>query len=140
MHLKHFHEGEPFRSAGNDFLMLLPRDLSRCCEVVLQKIRPGGKTPSNAHETFLQVYVFLHGEGDLVIGAEERHVESPAVALIPQRTNHYVVNRLSNQELHYLYISMWPDGIPEEEIAGGWKKIYERMIQEYVDRGFAVNG
>ncbi|MGP8244112.1 MAG: hypothetical protein ACLQVN_06300 [Bryobacteraceae bacterium] len=32
MMIRKFDEGEPFRCAGNNFVMLLPRDLTDCCE------------------------------------------------------------------------------------------------------------
>jgi hypothetical protein len=41
--------------------------------------------------------------------------------------------------LHYLYISVWPDGIPAEEREGGWKKVYEKIIDSYVSRGYPVD-
>lgn len=54
---KQFNEGEPFRCAGNEFAMLLPRDETGACEAVLQIVRPGGTTPPNRHETFMQIYL-----------------------------------------------------------------------------------
>ena len=55
MLVKALSEGEPFRCAGNEYFMLLPRDISDCCEVVLEKVPPGHSTPPNAHSTFVQV-------------------------------------------------------------------------------------
>ncbi len=63
---------------------------------------------------------------------------APAVALVPPRTDHWVVNLLPDRELHYLYISVWPDGIPANEIDGGWKKVYADIIDSYVSRGYPV--
>lgn len=140
MYAKQFGEGESFRCAGNDFLMLLPRDETRACEVVLQVVRPGGATPPNSHETFMQIYLVWSGEGRVFIGGESRHLAAPAIAFVPPRTEHWVENALPDRDLQYLYISVWPNGIPPEEFDGGWKKIYAGIIDEYVTRGFPVEG
>jgi mannose-6-phosphate isomerase-like protein (cupin superfamily) len=139
MYVKQFSEGEPFRCAGNEFVMLLPRDATGACEVVLQMVRPGATTPSNSHETFMQVYLVWSGEGEIFIGSESRHVTAPAVAFIPPRTEHWVTNLSSERELHYLYMSVWPEGIPAAEFEGGWKKVYETIIDSYVSRGYPVD-
>jgi quercetin dioxygenase-like cupin family protein len=138
--LRSFTEGEPFRCAGNDFVMLLPRDLGGCCEAVLQIVQPGCQTPPNAHESFLQIYLILAGKAEVHIGQESRVVSGPAIAFIPPKTNHWVVNTSPDQRLQYLYISVWPDGIPAAEKDGGWRKVYRDIVQEYVDRGYPQNG
>lgn len=140
MFLKTFSEGETFRCAGNDFVMLLPRDLTECCEVVLQRIPPAGATPPNAHETFLQVYLILAGEAAVTMGAESRRFTAPAIALVPARTAHWIVNTSPDSELQYLYISVWPEGIPAAEKDGGWKKVYLDIIQNYASRGYPQDG
>jgi hypothetical protein len=122
MYVKSFSEGDPFRCAGN--------------ESVLQMVRPGASTPSNSHETFMQVYLIWSGEADVFIGAESRRVSAPAVAFIPPKTEHWVTNVSSEQELHYLYISVWPEGIPAEESQGGWRQVYAKIIDSYASRGY----
>lgn len=138
--IRTFDEGEPFRCAGNDFVMLLPRDLTDCCEVVKQIVRPGCKTPPNAHETFLQVYLVLSGTADVKIGDESRTVAAPAIALVPPKTVHWVENPSNEHELVYLYISVWPDGIPSNEKEGGWRKVYQSIIEDYAGRGYPQDG
>jgi quercetin dioxygenase-like cupin family protein len=138
MYAKQFSDGEPFRCAGNEFVMLLPRDETNACEAVLQMVRPGGTTPSNSHETFMQIYLIWSGEAKVFIGGEAKRLTAPAVALVPPRTEHWVENLLPDRELHYLYISVWPDGIPREELDGGWKKVYAGIIDSYVSRGYPV--
>jgi mannose-6-phosphate isomerase-like protein (cupin superfamily) len=140
MHIKNFSEGEAFRCAGNDFLMLLPRDATGACEAVLQIVRAGGSTPPNSHETFMQIYLIWSGEAEVFIGGEHRHVVAPAAAFVPPKTEHWVVNPSPDRELQYLYISVWPNGIPREESEGGWRKVYAGIIDEYVSRGFPVEG
>jgi mannose-6-phosphate isomerase-like protein (cupin superfamily) len=139
MLVKQFSEGEPFRCAGNEFAMLLPREATGACEVVLQMVRPGAATPSNSHDTFMQVYLIWSGEAEVHIGGESARVKAPAVAFVPRRTEHWVANLSADRELHYLYMSVWPDGIPREEIEGGWKKVYAGIIDSYVSRGYPVD-
>jgi mannose-6-phosphate isomerase-like protein (cupin superfamily) len=139
MFVKEFTEGEPFRCAGNEYVMLLPRDETGSCEAVLQMVRPGGATPPNSHGSFLQIYLIWSGEAKIFIGEEVRQVKAPAVALVPAQAEHWVENPLQDKELHYLYISIWPKGIPPEEQEGGWKKVYEKIIDSYVSRGYPVD-
>src|SRR5437773_5657145 len=115
---KSLSEGERFRCAGNDYLMLLPRDLTDCCEVVLEKFADGRPTPPNAHATFNQIYIVLSGDAEITIGDKTSRVSAPAVAYIPRNTNHYAVN-MGTVELQYLYVSVWPQGIPAKEKDGG---------------------
>ena len=137
---KHFDEGEIFHCAGNKFAMLLPRDITRACEVVLQTVRPGASTPPNTHDTFMQVYLIWSGEAEMHVGSESTRLTAPAVAYVPQHTEHWIDNLSPDQELQYLYLSVWPDGIPHNEIEGGWKKVYSGIIDEYVNRGYPVDG
>ena len=135
MFCRTFDEGELFQCAGNQYAMLLPRDITECTEVVLEKVAPGQRTPPNAHATFVQIYIIMQGEAEVTVGNDTRRVAAPAVAFIPRNTNHYVVNS-GTVELRYLYVTVWPDGIPRAEFEGGWKKVYADMIQEYADRGY----
>ena len=139
MQVREFSEGEPFRCAGNEFVMLLPRDETGACEAVLQMVRPGGATPPNSHETFMQIYLIWAGKARIYIGEEMRQVRAPAVAFVPPRTNHWVENTSADRELHYIYISVWPKGIPAEESEGGWKKVYEKIIESYASRGYPAD-
>jgi mannose-6-phosphate isomerase-like protein (cupin superfamily) len=138
MFCKTFSEGEHFRCAGNEYLMLLPRDITDCCEVVLEKVAAGRRTPPNAHPTFNQIYVVLSGDAEVTIGDKTCRVSAPAVAYIPRNTNHYVVN-MGTGEFQYLYVTVWPQGIPAKEKDGGWRHAYTDIIQEYVDRGYSVD-
>lgn len=135
MFVRRFAEGEPFHCAGSEYVMLVPRDVTNCCEVVLESIAPGRETPPNAHATFHQVFIVLKGEADITIGNERRQVRAPAVAYIPARTDHSVRNAGAT-ELQYVYASVWSTGIPIEEMLGGWKRACANMVQEYAERGF----
>jgi quercetin dioxygenase-like cupin family protein len=81
-------EGETFKCAGNDFVMLLPRDITGCCEVVLEKVAAGARTPPNAHRTFNQIYIILSGEPSVTVGEETRRLSPGSVMYIPKNTNH----------------------------------------------------
>ena len=61
IYVKQFSEGEPFRCASNEFIVLLPRDETKAREAVLQMVRPGGTTPPNSHETFMHIYLNWSG-------------------------------------------------------------------------------
>lgn len=135
MYIKSFDDGEKFMCAGNEYLMLLPRDLTDCCEAVLESVDVGKRTPPNAHATFNQVYVVLDGEAEITIGEETRRVSGPAMAFIPKNTNHYVQNA-GSVKLQYIYITIWSDGIPAREKEGGWRKACTDMVKEYSDRGY----
>ena len=132
-------EGEAFRCAGNFYRMLLSRDEGGCCEAVLETVHPGHATPPNQHATFVQIYVILRGTPKVTIGGETRTVQAPAIAFIPKNTNHFVANE-SSGDVEYLYVSIWPEGIPLEESEGGWRSAYARLIQEYTDKGYPVDG
>lgn len=135
MFVRTFDKGESFFCAGNEYLMLLPRDVTDCCEMVMEKIEVGGKTPPNAHTTFSQVFIVLRGEVEITIGGETRTVSAPAVAYIPKNTNHSVRNA-GVTEVKYVYISVWSNGIPIKEKEGGWRKASADMVQEYAERGY----
>lgn len=137
MYSKALEEGETFRCFGNEYVMLLPRDETGCCEVVMEKVPGYGKTPPNAHATFNQVYVILAGEPLVTVGEEKRRVSPLSVVYIPKNVTHYIEN-LGSTELRYLYLTVWPDGIPPAELEGGWRNVYRRMIQEYADRGHST--
>ena len=70
---------------------------------------------------------------------ESRLVGAPAVAYVPPHTEHWVENALTDHELHYLYISVWPNGIPAEESEGGCNNVYAKIIDSYVSRGYPVD-
>lgn len=130
-------EGQKFMCAGNEFIMLLPRDVTGCCEVVLERVAAGARTPPNSHSTFNQIYIILAGDPSVTVGEETRRLSPGSVVYIPKNTNHYVVNGGST-EVQYLYVTVWPSDIPSDEIDGGWENVYKRMIQEYADRGYPV--
>lgn len=135
MFAREFGEGEGFSCAGNEYTMLLPREVTNCCEVALENIAPGHQTPPNAHRTFHQVLIVWQGTAEITIGSERSQVQAPAIAYVPPNTHHSVKN-VGSIELQYLYVSIWSAGIPSDEMLGGWKRACADMIQEYAARGF----
>ena len=131
------HDGEEFQCAGNSYRMLVPRDSTRCLEAVLETLEPGSSTPSNAHETFVQLLVFLKGKGRVHIDHKIREVETPTIAFIPRNTIHFVEN-VGDEDLSYMYISIWPGVIPPVEDKP-WREICAEMISDYALRGFPPN-
>lgn len=127
-------EGEKFWCAGNLYTMLIPRDDTKCFEAVLETIEPGITTPPNAHPNFVQMYFIVSGNARVWIGSECRDTSGPAVAFIPQNTNHYVKN-IGDLPLHYIYVSIWPGVIPESD-GREWRASKEAMVKFYASRGF----
>jgi mannose-6-phosphate isomerase-like protein (cupin superfamily) len=134
MFARTFQEGEKFLCAGNEYVMLVPREVTDCCEVVLERIGVGGATPPNAHTTFNQIFVILQGTAEVMIGDEKRQVCAPAAAYIPKNTHHSVRN-VGTTELQYVYITVWPNGIPSDE-KQGWRQACGEMVREYAERGY----
>ena len=121
--------------AGSEYLMLIPRDLTDCCEAAMERIAIGQRTPANAHPTFHQLHVILQGEAEIAIDDERRRVAAPAISFIPKNANHWVQN-VGHEELRYIYISIWSDGIPANEMEGGWRRARTEMVKDYADRGY----
>lgn len=135
MFARGFKEGERFPCAGNEYVMLLPRDVTDCCEVVLEDIAVGGETPANSHTTFNQVFIVLQGEAEIRIGKDKGQVSAPAIAYVPKNMDHSVRNTGAGN-LRYVYITIWSDGIPDDEKLGGWKEACAAMVREYSERGY----
>lgn len=134
--IKQFDEGEPFECIGHAFRMLVSRDETACCEAVLQQLSPGGSTPPNAHETFVQLLIIMAGTAFITVADETRDVAAPAIALVPRRTEHYVRNASDVEPLAYVYVSVWDEGIPSDERRSGWREVYRHIEAEYAARGY----
>ena len=128
-------EGEQFWCAGNLYTMLIPRDETSCFEAALETIEPGRATPPNAHATFVQMYFFVRGSARVHIGMEACEIEGPAVAYVPRETNHYVEN-IGDGALSYVYVSIWPGEIPEDD-GRTWREACDAMIKAYQSQGYA---
>jgi mannose-6-phosphate isomerase-like protein (cupin superfamily) len=127
-------EGEKFWCAGNLYTMLIPRDETKCFEAVLETIEPGIVTPPNAHENFAQMYFIVSGKARVWVGDESKETSGPAVAFIPQNTNHYVKN-IGDEPLQYIYVSIWPGTISEAD-GRQWRESVDAMVKMYASRGY----
>src|ERR1700752_3730885 len=127
-------EGEQFWCAATLYTMLIPRDETKCFEAVLETIEPGVVTPPNAHQNFVQMYFIVSGKARVWVGDETTDTSGPAVASIPQNTNHYVKN-VGEVPLQYIYVSIWPGTISESD-GREWRKSVEAMVEMYASRGF----
>ncbi len=127
-------DGEKFWCAGNLYTMLIPRDATKCFEAVLETIEPGIVTPPNAHANFVQMYFIVSGKARVWIADETKDVSGPAVAFIPQNTNHYVKN-IGESPLKYIYVSIWPGTIPESD-GREWRQSVSEMVKMYASRGY----
>jgi quercetin dioxygenase-like cupin family protein len=116
--------------------MLVSRDDTGCCEAVLQRLPPGGSTPPNAHDTFVQLLILMEGAAVVTVADETREIVAPAIALVPRRTQHRVRNASEREPLAYLYLSVWDQGIPPDERQSGWRAVYRQIEAEYARRGY----
>lgn len=122
MYTRKIADAEPFTCAGIEFGMILPRDVTNSAEVVLERLRSGQATPIDSHSTFDQIFIILSGQGLLRIGDDEQQVVAQTVAFIPRNTPH-AIRCLNEEDLIYLYINVWGQGVPEAERE--WKRVYE---------------
>lgn len=141
MYTRKIADAEPFTCAGIEFGMVLPRDLTDSSEVVLERLTSGQATPVDSHGTFDQIFIILEGRGLLSIGYEEQQVGAHTVAFIPRNTPH-AIKCLTEEDLVYLYINVWGQGVPAAEQE--WKRVYlqihcRRTLEAEAEEGGAKN-
>ena len=122
MYAKRFEETPGFVQFGNTYRMLLPRDLTESMESALVRMEKGSRTPRHSHKDEEQMYIILEGKGLLRIGDDEKEIEKDMVAYIPRGKEHEVIST-GNDGLSYIYIAVWPEGIPKDEKE--WEKAYK---------------
>ena len=103
--------------------MLLPRDETECMEEALVKIKKKGFTSKHAHPEEEQIYFILEGVGRLKLAGEEREVKGGTVIFIPRNAEHEITCT-SDEDLIYIYVAVWPGGIPEGQKS--WRKAYSQ--------------
>lgn len=128
MFVKRFEEAEQITVAGNMYHMLLPRDVSKCFEIVREQLSPGAETPLNAHDDLDQAFLILQGRGLLRVGEDTREVEPNTVAFIPRYSLHNI-RSLGDVDLVYIYISVWSEGIPADRKE--WRSAYKKMQEKW---------
>lgn len=121
MYIKRYEETPKFEQFWNEYSMLLPRDITECTESALVKIKKGSSTPKHAHREEEQIYFILDGAGILTIDKEREKVEKGTIVYIPRNSEHKIES-IGDEDLVYIYVAIWPKGIPEKEKE--WKKAY----------------
>jgi mannose-6-phosphate isomerase-like protein (cupin superfamily) len=108
-----------FKGEGNDYYMLVPRDMTQAMESCLVVLRKGEEVPPHSHPEE-QVYFIIRGEGVFRIGDEETKIAPEMVVYIPGNEPHQV--RPTSDELVYAYVQVWKGGVPEDKL--DWRTIY----------------
>lgn len=124
MYAEKFANTPHFLQIGNTYNMLLPRDISECTEAAMVRVKKGNVTPPHAHHEEEQTYFILEGKGLLKIGKEEKEVGGGTVAFIPRHSEHQITCT-SDEDLVYIYVAVWPEGIPKDEKE--WRKAYKQQ-------------
>lgn len=122
MYIKRYEQTQGFKMFGNDYNMLLPRDMAECIEVGLVKVAKGNITPKHTHPDEEQVYFILEGKGLIRIAEEEKEVEAGMIVYIPRNSEHEI-KCISENRLVYIYVAVWPGGIPDGQKE--WRKAYK---------------
>ena len=122
MYAKKYNETPNFNMFGNKYNMLLPRDMTESTEVGLVRMEKGSSTPAHAHPEEEQIYFILSGKGLLKIDKEEKEIGEGMIVYIPRNKQHEVLCTGTNG-LAYIYVAIWPEGIPVEQ--KDWKKAYK---------------
>jgi quercetin dioxygenase-like cupin family protein len=120
MYAKKFKETPKYLYAGkgNDFYMLLPRDMTEAMESSLVCLKQGEEVAEHSHPHEEQVYFILKGRGTLRIGREEAEIAPEMVVYIPRGAPHAV--KPLTKQLVYAYVCVWPGGLPPDN--KDWKK------------------
>ena len=131
MYTKRFEDTPSFVSFGNEYHMLLPRDETECTEAALVRIKRNSFTPSHAHPEEEQIYFILEGMGRLKVAGQEGEVKGGTVVFIPRNAEHEITCT-SDEDLIYIYVAVWPGGIPKEQKS--WRKAYSKLQQPDTER------
>jgi len=122
MFVKKFEECEHFSLFGNDYRMLIPRDITDNFESSLVRLKKGSITPPHTHPDEDQIYIILSGEGEISLNGKLFKVMPHSIVWIPRNTEH-TIKCTSNDSLEYVFVAVWPKGIPLK--AKNWKKAYK---------------
>ena len=119
---------------GVAYSVLLARERTECVEVLLERFPRGLAFPIHQHKECEQTYLFLEGEGEVVVGEETRSMGKGGVVYIPRLTDHCVRN-VGDSELVYVVIETYPEGyLPGEPT---WVSHIEALTRHYAAAGKA---
>ena len=90
-------------SAIKDDKTYLLKDNKTLKNLVLSStlLKPNKETRGHSHEGQEEVYYFVDGEGQMILGEESFHVASGDVVLIPDGVFHKVINPSLNKFLYF---------------------------------------
>jgi mannose-6-phosphate isomerase-like protein (cupin superfamily) len=126
--VKRFEDGESVMIAGNKYRILLPRDVTSSFEVVVERVAPAAETPLNAHDDIHQAFLILEGRGLVRVADQTGEVGAGTLVFIPRYALHNI-RCVGETDLVYVYVSVWPDGVPEDRKK--WKSAYEKMQKQW---------
>ena len=63
IYAKKFEDTKFEQHFGNDYRLLLPKEMTESLELSLVKVKKGSLTPSHRHEEEKQAYIILKGKG-----------------------------------------------------------------------------
>lgn len=69
-------------------------------------LKPGKETRGHKHEGQEEVYYFVHGRGEMVLGWDKFDVEGEDVVLIPDGMYHKVINN-NDSPLYFVCVFDW---------------------------------
>ncbi|MCD6231298.1 cupin domain-containing protein [Candidatus Aerophobetes bacterium] len=107
MYAKRFEDTKFEEHYGNEYNMLLPKEMTESLELALVKVKKNSLTPKHTHEDEEQVYIILKGKGLMRINNEEQEVEGGMIVYIPRKAEHEIKN-IGEDELTYIYVANWP--------------------------------
>ena len=107
MYAKKFEDTKFLVENGNDYRMLLPREMTESLQLALVKLKKGSLTPKHTHEDEEQAYIILKGSGIVRLNNEQEKVGEGMIVYIPRGTEHEIRNT-GKDDLTYIYVANWP--------------------------------
>jgi len=92
---------------GNEYNILLPREMTESLQLALVKVKKGSLTPKHTHEDEEQAYIILRGSGIVRLNGDEEKVSEGMVVYIPRGIEHEIENT-GEDDLTYIYVANWP--------------------------------
>lgn len=68
-------------------------------------LKPGQETRGHSHDEQEEVYFFIQGEGEMVLGEERFDVQEGSIVLIPKGKFHKVINK--SNAFHCIFVCVF---------------------------------
>lgn len=107
MYAKKFEDTKFEEQFGNEYNILLPKEMTESLQLALVKVKRGSLTPKHTHKDEEQAYIILKGSGIVRLNDEEEKVGEGMIVYIPRETEHEIKNT-GEDELTYIYVANWP--------------------------------